>query len=403
MRGVEGMDLSPNLQKVKPSITMAVGAKASEMKARGIDVITMSAGEPDFDTPEHIRKAAIDAINAGYTRYTPVTGSPDLKQAVREKFRRDDGLQYEPPQVIVSCGAKHSIFLAVFVLTAPGDEVIIPAPYWVSYPEMVNLAGGTPVIVDCHADNSMKMTADQLKKAITPRTKLLILNSPSNPTGMVYTGDELRELAAVIEEAGIYVISDEIYQHLVYGGVKNHSLAAQSKALYDHTISVNGVSKTYCMTGWRIGYAAGPAAVIKGMSTVQSQETSNPSSISQKAALAALTGPKDFLPPMIEEYDRRRKYITGRLNGMDGVECLVPDGAFYVFPDVSGYYGRSYGGGTIDGSVAFCNYMLEEEHLALVPGGGFGADNHVRLSYAVSMQNIEKALDRLEHGLKRLG
>ena len=396
------MLISPTVSKIQPSITLGITAKASAMKAQGIDVVTLSVGEPDFGTPKHICDAAIEAIRSGFTRYTPESGIPELKKAVCDKFRRDNGLDYKPSQVMINCGAKHSLFLAVFALTAPGDEVIVPSPYWVSYPEMVKVAGGTPVIIDATMDSGFKITADQLKKTITPKTKLLILNTPSNPTGMVYTENELRELGEVISETGIHVISDEVYEKLVYDGERHVSIGSFSDDLYSRTVTVNGVSKSYCMTGWRIGYAAGREEIIKAMSTVQSQETSNPCSISQKAALAALNGPEDFLAEMIDAYDKRRRYMVERLNAMAGVRCVMPKGAFYVFPDVSGVYGKRFKGRVIDGSLAFCEYMLERQKIAIVPGIGFGADNYVRLSSATSMENIKKALDRFEAGLQEL-
>jgi aspartate aminotransferase len=391
------MTLSPNVRKIKPSITLTVTARANAMKAQGIDVISMSAGEPDFDTPKHIADAAVEAIRAGFTKYTPSSGIMDLKNAVRDKFRRDNGLDYSHSQVIINCGAKHSDFLAIFALIGPGDEVIIPSPYWVSYPDMTLLAGGTPVIVEGRAENNLKITPSQLREAITPRTRLVILNSPSNPTGMIYSEAELRELAEVIVEAGIFVLSDEIYEKLVYDGARHVSIGSLGTEIFRRTITVNGVSKAYSMTGWRIGYTAGPEEVIRAMDAVQSQETSNPVSIAQKAALAALTGPEDFLAGWLDEYGRRRRYMVERLNSFSGVTCLMPQGAFYAFPDVSAYYGRE-----IDGSAGFCEYMLEKRHIAIVPGIGFGADGFVRLSYATSMANIEKALDRFEEGLKEL-
>lgn len=393
------MKLSSNVLKVQPSLTLAIDARAKKMKAEGIDVIGLSAGEPDFGTPKHIADAAIEAINTGFTRYTPASGTQELKEAVCMKFKRDNGLEYKPSQIIVNCGAKHSIFVAIFTLVEAGDEVIIPAPYWVSYPEMVRIAGGTPVFVNCTPENGLKMTPDQLRDAITPKTKLLILNSPSNPTGMVYTRKELDALAEVIADSGIYVISDEIYEKLIYGGVEHVSIASFSKELYDQTITVNGVSKAFCMTGWRIGYSAGPEEVINGMNTFQSQETSNPTSISQKAAFAALKGSYDFLKPMIEEYDRRRKFVVDRLNGMEGITCVEPKGAFYVFPDVSGHYGRTVGGVKLSDSMTFSEYMLTKCRIAVVPGVGFGADANVRISYALSMKDLETGLDRFEKGL----
>jgi len=396
------MLISPTVSKIEPSITLGITAKASAMMAQGIDVVILSVGEPDFGTPKHICDAAIEAIRSGFTRYTAESGIPELKKAVCDKFRRDNGLDYKPSQVMINCGAKHSVFLAVFALTAPGDEVIVPSPYWVSYPEMVKVAGGTPVIINATMDSGLKITAGQLRKAITPKTKLLILNTPSNPTGMVYTEEELRELGEVISETGIHVISDEVYEKLVYDGERHVSIGSFSDDLYSRTVTINGVSKSYCMTGWRIGYAAGREEIIKAMSTVQGQETSNPCSISQKAALAALNGPEDFLADMIDAYDKRRRYMVERLNAMVGVRCVMPKGAFYVFPDVSGVYGKRFEGRVIDGSLVFCEYMLERQNIAIVPGIGFGADNHVRLSSATSMENIKKALDRFEAGLKAL-
>ncbi len=394
--------ISQNVLKVKPSITLAISAKAKAMKAEGIDVVALSAGEPDFDTPAHICEAGIAAINEGFTRYTPASGIIELKKAVCEKFRIDNGLNYKPSQVIINCGAKHSVFLAVFALTGSGDEVIIPSPYWVSYPDMTRLAGGTPVIIEGKPENNLKITPEQLKNAITKKTKLLILNTPSNPTGMNYSAKELRALAEVIEESGIYVLSDEIYEKLIYDGKKHVSIASFSDKLFERTITVNGVSKTYSMTGWRIGYAAGHEEIISAMGKVQSQETSNPCSISQKAALAAITGPQDFLESRVNEFSKRRLYIVDRLNSMEGVKCLKPEGAFYVFPDVSAHYGKKHNGEAIEGSAALCEYMLYRQQIALVPGEGFGADAHVRISYAVSMENIEKALNKFENGLKKL-
>ena len=396
------MLISKNVATVKPSITLAVSAKAKAMKSEGIDVIALSAGEPDFNTPDHICDAGISAIKDGFTRYTPASGIIELKKAVCEKFKRDNGLEYEPSQVIINCGAKHSVFLAVFALTSPGDEVLVTSPYWVSYYDMVKLAGGKPVVIEGKLENNLKITPEQLKNAITNNTKLLIFNSPSNPTGMIYSKEELRSLTEVIVEYGIYVLSDEIYEKLIYDGIKHVSIASLSDEMFKQTITVNGVSKSYSMTGWRIGYAAGAEEIINAMGTVQSQETSNPCSISQKAALAALTGAQDFLEQWVDEFSKRRLYIIDRLNSLDGVSCITPEGAFYVFPDVSSFYGKSYNGTVIGGSAAFCEYMLTVQHIALVPGAGFGADAHVRISYAVSMENIEKAMDRFENGLKAL-
>ncbi len=396
------MLISKNVSVVKPSITLAETAKAKDMKADGIDVISLSAGEPDFNTPTHICEAGKNAIQDGFTRYTPSSGIIELKRAVCEKFDKDNGLKYRPNQVIINCGAKHSVFLAIFVLTDSGNEVIVPSPYWVSYYDMVKLAGGKPIVIDGKPENNLKITSEQLKKAITKKTKLFILNTPSNPTGMVYSEEELKLLTDVIIESGIYVLSDEIYEKLIYDGKKHVSIASFSNEIFNRTITINGVSKSYSMTGWRIGYTAGPEEIIRAMDTVQSQETSNPCSISQKAALAAITGPQDFIKSWVDEFSNRRLYIVERLNSIEGVNCITPEGAFYVFPDVSAVYGRKYKDTVIDGSAAFCDYMLEEQHIAVVPGVGFGADAYVRLSYAVSMGDIEKAMDRFEDGIRAL-
>ncbi len=396
------MAVSQCISRIEPSITLAITAKAKAMKAEGIDVVSLSAGEPDFDTPDNIKQAAIRAIDEGMTKYTPAVGTPALRKAVVEKFRNDNGLDYAVEQVIVNCGAKHSVFLAVMALVDPGDEVLIPTPYWVSYPEMTKAAGGTPKIIETTAQNEYKLTAGQLESAITPRSKLLILNSPSNPSGMVYTREELQALAGVIKKSGIYVISDEIYEKILYDGAEHVSIATLDADVFERTITINGASKCYSMTGWRIGYAAGPLDVIKGMGKLQSQETSNPTSIAQAAALEALQGPQDSVAMMVRAFNERRKYLVGRLNAIGGVSCIMPKGAFYAFPDFSAYHGRSVGGKTIEGSVDLCGYLLEQSHVAVVPGAGFGSDANQRLSYATSMEMLEKALDRIEEGLQEL-
>ena len=396
------MVLSRNVQRVAPSVTMAMSAKAKAMQAKGIDVISLSAGEPDFDTPDNIKEAAIKAIREGFTKYTPGTGTPELKRAVCDKFEEDNGLKYDPSQVTVNCGAKHSLFTTVLTLVGEGAEVIVPTPYWVTYAEQPKLAGGESVIVGTKEAHGLKITPDELRAAITPKTKLLVLNSPSNPSGVVYTKEELEVLAEVALETGIYVLSDEIYEKIIYDGATHHSIAALGDEIKKRTVVVNGVSKTYAMTGWRIGYAAGPKEIIDGMAKIQSQETSNPASISQAAALEALTGPQDFIEDMLKAFDERRKYMVARLNALPGVSCAMPGGAFYAYPDVSVYYGRPFKGKKIDGSTALCDFLLEEMHVAAVPGEGFGTYPHIRFSYATSMENIERALDRVEEGLKRL-
>jgi len=395
------MCISRNIQSIQPSVTLAITAKAKAMKKAGVDVIALSAGEPDFNTPENIREAAIEAINRGFTKYTQAVGTTELREAICEKLKKENGLVYEPSQVIVSCGGKHSISLAIMALVERADEVIIPAPYWVSYPEQVKLAGGTPVILEAKEENGLKITPKQLKKAIGSRTKLFILNSPCNPSGVVYSEQEIKELARVVLEAGIYVLSDEIYEKIIYDGAVHHSIAAQD-GMQEQTIVVNGVSKSYAMTGWRIGYAAGPQEIIQAMGKIQSQQTSNPCSVAQAAALEALTGPQESVEKMRKAFNKRRNYIVQRLNSIQGLSCSVPQGAFYVFPDVSAFYGISMDGTRIDGSVALCDFLLEKEKVACVPGAGFGADSHIRLSYATSMENIKHAMDRLERGLNRL-
>ncbi|HID95885.1 MAG TPA: pyridoxal phosphate-dependent aminotransferase [Candidatus Latescibacteria bacterium] len=396
------MLISRNIQRIKPSVTLAITARAKAMLAEGIDVVSLSAGEPDFDTPQNIKDAAIRAINQGFTKYTPATGILELRKAICKKFERDNGLAYDPSQVIVSCGGKHSIYLAILALVDEGDEVIIPRPYWVSYPEQVRIAGGNPVVLTPTKENGLKVSPQDLRSALTSRTKLLILNSPSNPSGIVYTRDELAALAEVVLEAGIYVLSDEIYEKIIYDGARHCSIASLVEGMVERTVVVNGVSKSYSMTGWRIGYAAGPEAVISAMGKIQSQETSNSCSIAQMAALEALTGPQDSVGAMIEAFDRRRRYIVDRLNSIEGISCPVPQGAFYVFPDVSSYYGFFHKGKRIEDSVDFCEFLLDEMKVACVPGAGFGMDTNIRLSYATSLENIEKAMDRIEEGLKKL-
>jgi len=396
------VSLSKCVNRIEDSITLAISAKAKAMKAEGQDVVGLSAGEPDFDTPDHIKQAAIKAINDGITKYTPAAGLPALRKAVAEKFAGDNGLSYKPEEVIVGCGAKHSVFVAVMALVDEGDEVIIPTPYWVSYPEMVKVAGGNPLIVETTPESGLKLTPGQLRETLTPKTKVLILNSPSNPSGMVYTGEELEALAEVLADTSVYVISDEIYEKILYDGASHHSIAALDPEVFKRTITINGVSKTYSMTGWRIGYAAGPLEVIKAMGKLQSQETSNPCSISQMAALEAITGPKDCVAMMVKAFDERRRYLVGRLNSMEGVSCVSPQGAFYAFPDFSAHYGKSFNGKPIAGSVDLCSFLLEEMKVAAVPGEGFGADAHLRISYAASLEALEKALDRVEQGLARL-
>ncbi len=380
---------------ISPSSTLAIDAKFKSMKAQGLDVVGFGAGEPDFDTPQHIKDAAIAAINQGKTKYTPASGTLELKQAICRKFKRDNGLDYEPANIVVSNGAKHSLVNVFMAICDPGDEVIIPAPYWVSYPEMVKIADGVPVILPTKEENDFKFSIEDLKAVITPKTRAIIINSPSNPTGMVYTEEELRAIAQVAVEHDIYVVSDEIYEHLTYEG-KPVSIATFGDAIKDLTIVVNGVSKTYAMTGWRIGYTASNAALAKVMGNVQSHATSNPNTIAQAAAVAALDGPTETVEMMRSAFLERRNYMVERINRMDGVSCLRPHGAFYVLMNISKLIGKEIAGCTIGGSDDFANAFLEKANVAVVPGSGFGADSYVRWSYATSMESIKEGLDRLE-------
>ena len=394
------MYISEKFKSISPSPTLAIDSKFKQMKADGMDVVGFGAGEPDFDTPQHIKDAAITAINEGFTKYTPASGTLALKQAVVRKLKRDNGLDYTTDQIIISNGAKHSLVNTFGAILNPGDEVIIPAPFWVSYPEMVKLNDGVPVILPTKEENNFKFTARDLIGAITPKTRALVLNSPSNPTGMVYTVEELREIAQVAVEYNIYVISDEIYEHLIYGKTKHVSIASFGEEIKNLTIIINGVSKTYAMTGWRIGYCAAPAPVAKAMASVQSHATSNPNSIAQVAAGVALDGPTEDLVKMKEAFKERRDYMVERINSIDGVSCLMPDGAFYVMMNIEKLLGKEFGGKVINSSDDFAEVFLEKKLVAVVPGTGFSAPNHVRWSYATSMENIKEGLDRLESLLK---
>jgi len=396
------MGLSKRVSDIAPSITLAISAKAKQMQAEGIDVIGFGAGEPDFDTPEPIKEAGILAIQSGFTKYTPDSGIVELKQAVCEKFKRDNNLSYEPAQILISCGAKHSLFNAIFTLCDDEDEVIIPAPYWVSYEEQVKMAGARALILHTEEANDFKLTPELVQKIITSKTKVIILNSPCNPTGTVYEKDELESLANIAVEKGIYIISDEIYEYLVYDGKQHFSLAALNQKVKDLTITINGVSKAYAMTGWRIGYAAGPKEIIQAMSNVQSHSTSNPTSISQKAALAALTGSQEYIPKMVAEFDKRRQFMVKRLNEIKGITCRIPKGAFYSFPNVSALYGASFKGKVINNSFTLTEFLLDEAKVAVVPGDAFGAPNYIRLSYATSLANIEKGLERIQTVIDKL-
>ncbi len=396
------MVLADRIQQVAASPTMGLDAKAKALKAAGVDVISFGVGEPDFDTPAHVKEAGIKAIEGNFTRYTAVEGIPELKKAIVEKFARDNQLTYTPEQIVVNCGGKHTIYNLTQVLFQEGDEVIIPAPYWVSYPPMVILAGARPVIVSTREANGFKLTAEELKAAITPATKALILNSPSNPTGAVYTREDLQAIAGVLLENKIWVISDDIYEKIIFDGIRFFNLANLHPDLKPRTIIAHGVAKTYAMTGWRIGYMAAPKEVASAVSKLQSQSTSNPCSIAQKAAVAALNGPQDSVQAMVAAFDERRRFLVETLNRMEGVRCGTPGGAFYVFPNVSSYYGKSCQGRTIHGSSDLSDYLLEEARIAVVPGSAFGDDTCVRLSYAISLEDNRRGLERMAEALSRL-
>lgn len=396
------MRLSKKTYSVKPSPTLAIDAKAKSLKASGVDVISFGVGEPDFDTPENIKEAAIKAIRSGFTKYTPVGGTDELKTAIIEKLKKDNGLIYEKNEIIVSCGAKHCLYNIAEALYDAGDEVILPAPYWVSYPDQIVLNSAAPVIVKTDEGNAFKITPEILEANLSKKTKALILNSPSNPTGLAYDRKSLEAIAEIAVKHDFYIISDEIYEKLIYDGFEHVSIASLGDEIKQRTIVVNGISKSYAMTGWRIGFAAGPKDIINAMTNIQSQSTSNPASISQKAAVEALTGPQDFISKMVSEFDKRRKYMVERLNSIKGVSCIKPVGAFYAFPNVSSYYGRSFKGNSIKSSMDLSAYLLDEAKVAVVPGAAFGDDRYIRLSYATSMENIQKGLDRIESALSNL-
>ncbi|MBI4707703.1 MAG: pyridoxal phosphate-dependent aminotransferase [Candidatus Omnitrophica bacterium] len=386
--------LADRLKKINPSLTLAITAKAKKLKADGFDVLNFGAGEPDFDTPDFIKKAAIEAINSGFTKYTPTTGIPELKKLIAEKFKKDNSLEYSFNQIVVSCGAKHSIFNALFVLLNRHDEVLIPLPYWVSYPEMVKLCEATPRFIKTMPSNDFKITAKDLEKHITTKTKVLILNSPSNPAGCVYSSQELKEIAEVCVKKRIFVLSDEIYEKIVFDNTSHVSIASFNKEIYDLTVTVNGLSKSYSMTGWRIGYLGAPLDVAEAISNLQDHSTSNPNSIAQKAAVAALSSSnEDFFKNVCLEFKNRRDYVISRLKGMKKIGYVNPQGAFYVFCDI---------GKTKLDSMTFASRLLEEAYVSLIPGNGFGMDKYVRISFATSMDTIKNGMDRLEQWLNKL-
>jgi len=394
--------LSEKLNKMEPSRTITINSKAKEMKKEGIDVINLSAGQPDFKTPDNVKQAGIKAINDNQTEYTTTSGIIELKEAIIEKLKKDNGIDYNIDQIIVSCGAKHSIYNALNAILNPEDEVIIISPYWVSYPEMVKLAAGSPIIVETKKENDFKITPEELQDSITGKTKAVIMNSPSNPTGAVYSEKELKDISQVILKNDIYVISDEIYEYLIYDDNKHCSFASFGKEIKDLTILVNGVSKSASMTGWRIGYTAAHPDIVKNMNKIQGHSTSNPTSISQYAALVAVKTSKENAAKMQKQFDERRKYIYQALSVIKGIKTNLPGGAFYIFPDVSYCFGKKYEDFEITDSMSFCEFMLEKQNIAIVPGVAFGNDNCVRISYATSMDNIKKAMVRLKEGLDKL-
>ena len=396
------MTLSRRAQLIGPSPTLGITAKAKAMQAKGINIINFGAGEPDFDTPEHIKEEAKRALDKGFTKYTPTSGIPELKQAICKKLKEDNGLEYEPSQIIVSCGAKHCIYNALQVLCEEGDEVILPSPYWVSYPEQIKLTGATPVIIPTTEEDGFKLSLQVLSKHVTNKTKLLILNSPSNPTGAAYSKEELEKIADICAEKGIWVISDEIYEKIIYDGIQHVSIASLNPRMKDLTIVVNGVSKAYSMTGWRIGYAAGDKKVISATSNLQDHMTSNPTSFAQRAAVIALNRTQEPVKEMVAEFKKRRDYIVERLRRIPGISLLIPQGAFYAFPNVSGILGKVFKGQVIENSIVLAELSLVEAKVALVPGAPFGADNYLRLSYATSMDDIVEGLNRIEEMIGKI-
>jgi aspartate aminotransferase len=396
------MQLSQFARHLKPSETLAISSKAKALRAQGRDIIDFGVGEPDFVTPPNIIRAAEQAMAEGFTKYTPPNGLPELRQAIAEKLKRENNLDYRPEQIIVSCGAKHALYNLAMVLVDPGDEVIIPAPYWVSYPAQIAMAGGSPVIIPTHADAGFKITGDVLRRYLTPRTKGIILNSPCNPTGMVYTPEELEDLARVLVDTNLYIITDEIYEHIIYDGVKQISIATLHPALKERAIVVNGFSKSYAMTGWRLGYCAGPQEVIDACGRLQSQTTSNPTAFAQIAGIEALTGPQDRVQAMVQEFEQRRNAVMSRLNAIDGISCIMPHGAFYVFPQVTGLLGRTHKGRRLETVMDLANYLLDEAGVAVVPGQGFGDDRSIRISYAASLTDLEEGLARIANAVQQL-
>ena len=396
------MKLSKLARTLKPSATLAITAKAKELRSKGIDIIGFGAGEPDFDTPENIKLAAKESIDAGFTKYTAAGGILELKEAIRDRILNDYKIEYKNNEILVGSGAKHVLYNLFNVLVDEGDEVLIPAPYWVSYPEQVKISGGTPIILNTTQEDGFKITKEQIQSKCTDKTKILVLNYPSNPTGSTYTKDELLEIADAAREKNLIVLSDEIYDKIIYSGEQHISFPQLSQDAKERTILVNGVSKTYSMTGWRIGYAAGNSGVISAMNNLSGQSTSNPTSISQKAAIEAFSGNQDKVEEMLIEFGTRKDYISSFLNNIIGVKCYVPMGAFYVFPDISYYFGKKFKGKTISNSIELTDFLLDEGKVAVVPGIEFGSDNHIRISYATSMKDIIEGTKRIKESLEKL-
>lgn len=396
------MDLSNKAMKINPSITLEITAKAKELKESGVDVVSFGAGEPDFNTPENIIEAAIKAMKDGKTKYTPTSGILDLRKSICDKFKKDNELNYDTDQIVVSTGAKQSLANTFLAILNEGDEVIIPTPYWVSYPELVKLAGGVPVFINTNKENDYKYSAKELRNLITSKTKAILVNSPNNPTGSIYTREELTEIAELAKEYDLIIISDEIYEKLIYDNEKHISIASISKDSYERTIVINGLSKAYAMTGWRIGYSASSKEIAKLMSSVQSHVTSNINSVSQYAAIEALNGPQDSIKIMIKEFEKRRNYMIGRINKIQGLSIIRPKGAFYIMVCIENYFGKEINGEIINSSLYFSKSLLNEENVAVIPGSAFGLDNYIRLSYATSMEIIEEGLNRLEKYLRKL-
>ncbi|MBE6072840.1 MAG: pyridoxal phosphate-dependent aminotransferase [Clostridium butyricum] len=396
------MQLSKKAENISPSITLEITAKANELKSQGIDVVSFGAGEPDFNTPDNIIEAAIKAMKNGKTKYTPAGGILELKETICKKFREDNNLEYKPSQIIVSTGAKQSLANTFMAVLNPGDEVLIPVPYWVSYPELVKLADGVPVFVNTDEADNYKYTIETLKLALTNKTKAILLNSPNNPTGTIYSKEELIEIANFAKEHDLIIISDEIYEKLIYDGNEHISIASLSKDAYERTIVINGVSKTYAMTGWRLGYAAASERIVKHMTSIQSHMTSNVNTIAQYAAIEALNGPVEDLKNMVNEFESRRNFMIGKLDKIDGISTIKPSGAFYVMVNISEYLNTSLNNIEIKNSLDFAKVLLDEEKVAVIPGSGFGLENYIRLSYATSKEIIEKGIDRISNFLNRL-